>query len=254
MGVVLVSYPVSALLVAVVAPFGGGTPTPTSLVWGGLAGITGGCAVLWFYAALAIGPMSVVSPVTALLTAAVPLLGGLLFGERPTPWALLGAVLAIGAVVLVSRGERSAVDEGAPVRVTPRVLLFSVGAGMMFALYFVLLDRVPPETGVWPVVVSRGSASVVVVAAAAILRRLRPATGRPGFYATSAGVIDVAASVAMLFALQAGMLSLVSVIASLYPAVTVLMARIVIGERSGPGQKVGLVLAAVSVTLIAASG
>jgi drug/metabolite transporter (DMT)-like permease len=248
--VVLVSYPVSAVLVAAVAPLAGGAPDVAAMTWGAASGVAGGLAVLWFYAALASGPMSVVSPVTALLTASLPLLGGLLLGEQPGPGALVGAVLAVGAVVLVSKEERGPVD-GAPTRVTPRVLLLTLGAGFLFAVYFMLLHRIGVGTGLWPMFASRVAASVAVIAAAAVSGRLRLATGRPGAWAITAGGLDVLANVAMLYALQAGLLSLVSVVASLYPAATVLMARLVLGERSGRMQKIGLVLAAVAVALIA---
>lgn len=252
--VVLVSYPVSAVLVAMLAPLAAGAPSEAAMLWGAVSGVAGGLAVLWFYAALASGPMNVVSPLTAVLTSAVPMLGGLALGERPGVWALVGAALAVGAVVLVSREERSAVDEGAPVRVTSKVLLLTVGSGLMFALYFLLLDRVDAGTGLWPVFASRVVASLTVLVAAVAWGKLRLARGGPGWLALFAGGLDVLANVAMLYALQSGLVSLVSVIASLYPAATVLMARVVLGERSGRVQQVGLVLAAASVVLIAGGG
>ena len=249
--VVLASYPVSVVLMALIAPLAGGVPDAAAMSWGAVSGVAGGLAVLWFYAALASGPMSVVSPVTALLTSALPLLGGLVLGEKPGPWALVGAALAVGAVVLVSREEHSTVDEGAPARFTPKVMLFTVGSGITFALYFVLLHRIEAHTGLWPVFASRVVASVTVISAAVALGQLKLASGPAGGLALSAGALDVIANVSMLYALHSGMLSLVSVLASLYPAATVLMARLVLGERSGRVQKVGLVLAAVSVALIA---
>jgi drug/metabolite transporter (DMT)-like permease len=249
--VVLVSYPMSVVLVALIAPLAGGSPDPSAMVWGAASGVAGGLAVLWFYAALASGPMSVVSPVTALLTSALPMFGGLLLGEEPGPWALVGAVLAVGAVVLVSREEHSTVDESTPARFTPKVLLLTASSGVMFALYFVMLHQIPGNTGLWPVFASRVVATLTVVVAAVGLGQFRPARRGPGGLALAAGALDVVANVGMLYALQAGMLSLVSVLASLYPAATVLMARLVLGERSGRVQKVGLVLAAVSVALIA---
>lgn len=216
-----------------------------------MSGVAGGLAVLWFYAALASGPMSVVSPVAALLTSALPLLGGLVVGERPSAGALVGAVLAVAAVVLVSRQEGSAVDAAAPATTGPKVMLLTFGAGIMFALYFVLLHEVPADTGLWPVFASRVTATATVVVPALATGSLRFARGRAGWLALVAGVLDVVANVAMLRGLQTGMLSLVSVLASLYPAGTVLMARFLLGERWGRLQKIGLALAAASVALIA---
>lgn len=247
--VVLVSYPLSVVLMALVAPLGG-APTAGSLVWGAVSGVAGGLAVLWFYAGLASGPMSVVSPVAALLTSALPLFGGLLVGERPGAGALVGAVLAVVAVVLVSR-QSAEFDEQA--RFTPKVAWLTFGSGGMFALYFVLLHGIPEDTGLWPVFASRVAASATVVVPAVVTGNLRTARGRAGGLAVVAGVLDVIANVAMVRGLQSGMLSLVSVLASLYPAGTVLMARFVLGERWGGLQKVGLAIAAASVALIAAS-
>ncbi len=252
--VVVLSYPVSVVVVGLVAPWAGGVAGPAALAWGAVSGIAGGFAVLWFYAALASGPMSVVSPLTALLSSALPMLAGLWMGEEPGTWALVGAVLAVGAVVMVSREEDRPVDEGPSARFTGRVFLLTAGSGVMFAAYFVLLDRIPEGTGLWPVFASRVVASVTVLVVALSVGRMRPARGVPARLALAAGVLDVVANVAMLYALQAGMLALVSVLASLYPAATVLMARLVLGERSGRVRQAGLVVAAVSVALIAGTG
>lgn len=251
--VVLVSYPISVVLVLMIAPFAGGVADITSLSWGAVSGVAGGLAVLWFYAAMASGPMNVVSPVTALLSAALPLLAGLVGGEQPGSIALVGTVFAVVAVVLVSREERGPVDETEVTRFTPKVMVLTAGAGTMFALYFTLLHQVPGGSGLWPVLVSRVAASLTVFVPALFAHRVQLARGGAAWLAFMAGGLDVVASVTMLYALQSGMLSLVSVLASLYPGATVLMARLVLGERSTVVQKVGLVLAGVSVGLIASA-
>jgi drug/metabolite transporter (DMT)-like permease len=248
--VVVVSYPVGMLGMAVLAPLVGGAMTTSSLIYSVLAGLVGGCAILWFYAALAVGPMSVVSPLTSLLVAALPLGVGMLWGERPGPIALVGAGLAVVAVVLVSR---SVAEEDATLRFTPKVAWLTFGSGGAFAIYFVLLDKVGTDTGLWPLLVSRGSATALVLIAAAFSKRLRPPGGVPLRLALTAGALDVLANVAFLYALRAGLLSLVSVLTSLYPAATVLLARIVLRERTVAVQRVGLVLAAVAVAMIAGS-
>ena len=246
--VVLVSYPLSVLLVAVVAPFVGGRVELGSLLWGATAGATAGLAVWWFYLALAAGPMSVVSPLTAVLVAGLPLLFATARGERPGSWALVGAGLALVAVVLVSREGPSAVP------FTRRVALLTVGSGTAFAAYFVLLHQVQSGTGLWPLLASRAAAAAVVLAAAVVAGQLRLPGGVPLRLALLAGVLDVVANTAFLFAVQGGLLSLVSVITALYPAATVLLAAVVLGERTARVQQVGMVLAAASVALIAAQG
>jgi len=241
--VVLVSYPLSVLVVAALAPVVGGVPDVASLLWGGAAGVVAGLAVWWFYLALAAGPMSVVSPLTAVLVAGLPLLVGVGLGERPSALALLGAVLALAAVVLVSR------DSGhSELRFTGRVAALTLGSGVAFAGYFILLAQITVGTGLWPLLASRVGAAVVVVLAALVVRQHQAPQGVP---LRLAGLLDVVANVAFLYAVQGGLLSLVSVITALYPAATVLLATVVLGERTARVQQVGMVLAAASVALIA---
>jgi drug/metabolite transporter (DMT)-like permease len=247
----MVSYPVGLAGLLAIVPLFGGHPTEGSLLIGVISGILSALAIFWFYAALASGPISVVSPVTSLLVAGVPLIFGVLTGERPRPLALVGAGLALVAVLLVSRQEHSAVDEGSPVRFSSRVAWLTVGSGVAFGVYFVLLDRVGTHTGLWPLVVSRATASVVVLVAG-LVRGQRLATGVPRRLAIAAGLLDLIGNAAFLYAVRAGMLSIVSVVTSMYPAATVLLARVVLGERTGRVQRIGLVLAAVAVVLIAA--
>ena len=143
--VVVVSYPLSVLLVAALLPFVGGRVTVGSLVWGGLAGVVAGVAVWSFYVALGAGPMSVVSPLTSVLVVALPVLAGIALGERPSVLALVGAGVAVLAVVLVSREPETVAGEHRPF--TRRVAVLTVVSGVTFAGYFVLLDRVETGTG-----------------------------------------------------------------------------------------------------------
>jgi drug/metabolite transporter (DMT)-like permease len=252
--VVVVSYPVGLVGMTLLAPLAGGHLTAQSVWVGLLAGVAGGLAILWFYAALAAGPMSVVSPVTALLVTAIPLGAGVLAGERPGPWALTGAGLAIVAVVLVSREERGPLDEDTPIRFSPKVAWLTVGSGVTFACYFVLLDHVGDDTGLWPLTLARVVATVMVLVAAFFARERGLPSGVPLRLAVGAGVLDVVANVAFQFAVRGGLLSLVAVIAAMYPAATVLLARLVLAERTNGWQRLGLVLAAVSIGLIAGTG
>lgn len=251
--VVVISYPVGALGLLLVSPLVGGSVTVSSLVYGTIAGVISSLAILWFYAALAAGPMSVVSPLTSLLVAGIPLGVGLFWGERPGSMALFGAGLAVIAVVLVSRQERSAVDEGAPVRFTPKVAWLTVGSGVGFGIFFVLLDRMGHDTGLWPLALSRVIASGLILVAAAFTGRWRPARGVPLRLAVTAGLLDMVSNVAFTYAVRVGLLSLVSVLTSMYPAGTVLLARIVLREHASVLQRIGLVMAAVAVMLIAAA-
>ena len=254
--IVIVSYPLSVLITLAAAPFFGGVLDAGAIGWGAAAGVVSGLAVWWFYLALAGGPMSIVSPVTAVLVAGLPVLIGLLMGERPGPIALVGIALALAAVVLVSRESPDAVTEeitgGRKLRFDRRIALLTVGSGVAFAAAFVFLHRVPDGTGVWPLVASRAAATAVVWAVALASRQFVRPHGEPLRLAVYISVLDVIANGAMLFALQGSLLSLISVIASLYPAATVLLAMVLLGERVGRLQQVGMVVALGSVGLIAA--
>ncbi|AWG99779.1 DMT family transporter [Rhodococcus ruber] len=250
---VLVSYPLSLLLVLAVAPLVGGDVTAGSLGWGAAAGVAGGVAIWWFYLALAAGPMSVVSPLTAVLVAGIPVLVGVTAGERPGPVAYAGIAIALVAVVLVSRESRESVAGDEQPRFTANVAWLTVGSGVAFALMFVALHRVPEGTGLWPLGMSRLTATLVVWAVALGVRQLIRPPGRVYPHIVAVAVLDVIANGALMFAFQGGMLSLVSVIGALYPAATVLLAMIVLGERIGRGQTAGMLLALTAVGMITAA-
>lgn len=208
-------------------------------------------AIWWFYLALAEGPMSVVSPLTAVLVAGVPVAVGLALGERPSIASGAGVLLAIVAIVLVSRESAPAQDGR---RFTRRVALLTLGAGTCFALSFVFTDRIDGDSGLWPLVAARATASVLVLTGAVLVRPSGSLSGRVLLLVIGIGLLDVVANMAMLAAFRGGMLSIVSVLIALYPAVTVALAVVVLRERIGLGQIAGFVLAGGAVTVIAVAG
>jgi len=246
--VVLVSYPVAMVLLGVLAVVVGGTVTPPAVFWGALCGVSQAFGVWWFYAALGSGPISVVSPLTAVLVAGVPVGVGIALGERPGAIAAVGTVLALAAVVLVSR---EATDEDVrPHRFTKTVAWLTVGSGLAFGLNFVLIDQAPVEARLWPLFFARVSATAIVLVVAAFTGNFRIPQGFPLRMALAAALLDTAANVAMLLALQASLLSLAGVLISLYPAATVLLAIVVLRERVTRWQVVGMVLALLAVGMI----
>ncbi|MGP4058442.1 EamA family transporter [Mycobacterium sp. 4D054] len=249
--VVLVSYPVALVLLALVAiPMGGQLSGP-AVWWGLLAGLVQAFGVWWFYAALGSGPIAVVSPLTAVLVAGIPVLVGLTLGERPSALAGVGVVLALVAVVLVSRGAED--RDSTPHRFTAKVAWLTVGSGVAFGMNFVVLDQVPTEAKLWPLVLGRLAAAAVVLIAAAMTANLVLERGVPLRLAVFAGALDTVANVATLLALQSSMLSLAGVLIALYPAATVLLAIVVLRERVSRWQAFGMVLALGSVAMIAAN-
>lgn len=247
---VLVSYPVALVLLLVLALIAGGDISHGAMFWGGLCGFSQAFGIWWFYAALGAGPISVVSPLTAILVAGIPVGVGLVLGERPGVVAGVGVALALAAVVLVSR---EATDEDVtPHRFTKKVAWLTVGAGIAFGLNFALIAQAPPEAELWPLVFARLAATLLVLVIAAVTGNMRIPTGTPLRLALLAAVLDVGANIAMLLALHASLLSLAGVLMSLYPAATVLLAIVVLRERVTRWQAVGMVLALAAVAMIAA--
>lgn len=215
--------------------------------WGLAGGIASSTGVALLYHGLAVGTMSVVAPVAGLLAASVPVAWGVVLGERPSPLAVLGIVVVLGAIFLVSRprAEESAV----PAR---RGVAAGVGAGVAFGCAYVLLAGAGPAAGLWPVLFSRVAAVGLMAVGAVVTRStLRlPKDAMAG--AASTGALDTAANALYVLAANTGMISLVAVLASLYPASTVVLARVVLRERLGHAQVSGLALGAVGAVLIAA--
>jgi len=239
-------------LLGVMAATAGGPVRSGALLWGSLYGISQAIGVYWFYAAVSAGPISVVSPLAAVLNAAVPVAVGVALGERPGQIASVGVVLAMFAVILVSR-ESPADEDVRTHRFTSKVAWLTVGSGVAFGLDFVLLHQAPAECRLWPLFFARAAATVLVFAVAAMSNNLQLPTRTPLRLAVAAALLDTCANITMLLAIQKWMLSLASILISLYPATTVTLAIIVLRERLTRWQALGMILAAVSVGMIAAT-
>ncbi|GII74935.1 membrane protein [Sphaerisporangium melleum] len=247
LAVVVLTQAIGLLLVLPLLPLLPGAPSAGALGWGVAAGLCGGLGVALFYRALASGVMSVVAPTTATTSAALPVLAGLALGERPQALALCGVVVALAAVVLVSR-EPGAARAG---KAALGPIAAALASGLGFGAFFILLKQVPDDAGLWPLAGARLASTVAAGALAlATGRGLRPGKGSlPVILA--AGVLDMIANVLYLFAAQRGLLVVVAVLASLYPASTLLLARYVLGERLSALQTAGVGLALGAVALIA---
>jgi drug/metabolite transporter (DMT)-like permease len=244
--VLLYNYPAGAIVMALLLPAFPGHVSLATLWWsigGGLAGVTG---VSLMYYALSIAPMNVISPVTALASATVPVLFGVATGERPSTLAWLGIGLGLIAVVAISRSpSENSVHRFA--RVAP---LLALTAGVGFGVYFICLARSGSDSGLWPVVIARITSAVLIAPLAFVLRPVSALHGRLLLLAVTAGVLDAGANLAFLLASRHGYLSIAGVITSLYPAGTVLLAAVILKERTQVIQRVGLVIAVGAVVLI----
>jgi drug/metabolite transporter (DMT)-like permease len=223
----------------------GGSPTGADLVYGALAGLGGGFGVAFLYRGLASARMGVVAPLSAIGTALIPVVVGLLTGDRPSSLALLGVACAFPAIALISRvvddnpAHRGGVVDGSL-------------AGVGFGVLFVFLGQVGDDAGLFPLVFSQVSSVVAVIITAVLLRQAWLPRDRGSWGAVAMGPLGVTAQGAFLYATHHGLLSIVSVISSLYPASTVLLAAVILREKIHLWQGIGLLFAALAVTLVAA--
>ncbi|MFI7108653.1 EamA family transporter [Nonomuraea sp. NPDC050227] len=243
---VMVAAPASLVVELLLWPMLGASFSPAALGWGAASGVASAAVFALLYRTLAIGPMNVLSPVTALVSAALPVAVGLLQGEHLPAAGLVGLPLALVAVVLVSAGHGAG-----SARPSRTALLLAFGAGSAIALQLVFLHQAPADSGVAPLIVGRAVSSAVTLTAAGLLRR-RLGPERPAYaLSATAGVLDSVANLLFLLAARSGDLAVVAVVTALYPAGTVLLARGVLAERIHRGQLVGLGAAALAVSLLA---
>jgi drug/metabolite transporter (DMT)-like permease len=250
--VVFLSHALAAVLViAVVGLDRNADPTRHDIVIGIVAGVIGMVSVALFYKGLALGRMGVVAPLTAVVSAIVPVAWGLGFGERPGALALTGVALAIGSVVLISSDAGD--EPHGPVTRSRTPLYLAGAAGLGFGAFFVLYSNAGDHAGMWPLLASRWtSATLLALVFAFIPRARRDPPSRSALpLIAGAGLFDAAANGFFLAASRAGLLSIVGAVSSLYPASTVLLARGVLHERFHRTQVIGLGIAAVGVVLIA---
>jgi drug/metabolite transporter (DMT)-like permease len=249
--------------VIVALPVASMSPGPArlaGLAWGMSAGLVGGLGVIIFYIGLAAGPMSVVAPVSGLVSTVLPVGVALAEGERPGAAIYAGALLCLVAIVLASSAtdsdptvSTSAAPAGRPV--PGRALGYGIASGTSFGLFFLLIRNAGRSGELWPIASGRiGELAVIVIAAVVLRRSLLPrgAGGRLLLAAAAAGAIDVIANICYVAATRTGMFGLAVVLTSLYPGVTVLLARVVLGERLRWVQRAGLGLAAIGIILVAA--
>jgi drug/metabolite transporter (DMT)-like permease len=243
----LVSLPLLAIyLVATYVPL-----TPIGLAWGAMAGVAGLVGLVLFYRALSAGAMAVVAPITGVTSAAIPVVVGLLSGERPSGSRLVGVGCALLAIALVSISRQS---PGQRQVVNPRLLAAALGAGGGFALFFILLalagDAAPGLAGLWPIVGSQFSA-LIICGLLVLMTRPGPwPRGASLGFTMVAGPCDMTANALFLVASRSGDLSIVAPLAALYPVTTVILALIIDRERLLGVQIAGLAFAVTALVLV----
>ena len=279
--VTLLACVAACVLVLAALPFAASPgPSGAALGWGAAAGASGTLGGIALYLGFRYAAFSVAAPLSAVGTAGFSVLAGLLWGERPSALALTGIALALPAIVGVSASAGEGAGEGAlpasaddaghgtgdagqatgedrthghagrPVAGVAAGLI----AGACFALLLIGLDRAGSGSGLWPAAAAEVAELAVAVTAAAATRNLRLPRGRPGWLSVFTGVTGAAGTVCYFYATHSGLLAVVAVLTSLYPASTIVLARITLGERLTGLRLAGLLLAGGCVALIAAGG
>ncbi len=224
---------------------------PESVAWGVGAGLIGGIAQLVFYQALAVGLVSIVAPVSA-CGIVVPVVVAFAMGEAPDPFALAGITAVIAGIIVVSLRPGSTPDDAVDRR---SGLVLALGAALGFGTYFVLVDQGSSGLGaspLWTVGAARMSLLATLVALGVLRLGSARWPGRGIGPMVAIGVVDTAGNSLFAYAVARGNLGVVSVLGALYPVVTLLLSRIVMGERLTPRQLGGVSLALAGVALVAA--
>lgn len=245
--VTVISQAVGLVLLCAAVPFLHGHFTAAAGVYGALGGLCGGIGLALLYHALSIGKMGVVSPITAVLAAALPVGIGVARGEHFTAWEALGMAIALVAVVLISLSH----EPDGRLEFSTTGVKEAIASGVVLGGFYTFLALAGKDAGVYPLLSARFASTAFLALAALVSRNTIVPLRATVPIIVLAGAIDMTANGLYLYAAYAGYLSIAAVLTSLYPASTVFLARALLGERLANVQKVGVALALAGVVLIA---
>ncbi len=217
-------------------------PPTSHLLWAMAAGASGGVGLAFFYRALAEGNMGIAAPVSAVLGAAIPTAFGILTEGFPGILPTAGFILAVVGIWLISRTEDGSRPKGLPLAVI---------SGLGFALFFIFIKQAGSGAALWIATGSRGSSLIVTAAITLVGRKFRPTYPLGYALGLLAGCLDVSGTVLFIRASQIGRLDTAVVLTSLYPVITVLLARVILKEHFTLWKTVGMAAALAAVPLIA---
>lgn len=218
-------------------------PVPSSLLWAIMAGIVAGGALAIFYRALAAGNMGLTAPISAVLGAGIPTIVEMIVEGKPGPLRIAGFVLAGIGIWLISRSEG---PEGHPHGIGMAIL-----AGIGFAGYFLCVRQAGNGSVFWIAAISRATSFVTTATMVVAMRQYRPMDLEGVVWGLVTGLLDISGSAFFIRASQAGRLDTAVVISSLYPAITVLLARIFLREHFSHWKLAGMLAALIAVPMIA---
>jgi len=223
---------------------GGPGPDVRAIAWGLASGLAGGAGTLVLYRGLARGQMSVVGPVSAVGAAVVPVGAGVALGEHPSLLAVAGVLVSLPAIVLVAASGSVRGKLGAG-------LFDGLAAGLAFGVLFIGLAQAGRNSGLWPVASEQTGTLLVTLAVAVKSRQPLRIPVRALGLPLLVGASGMAATLAYFYATHFSMLAIAAILVSLYPGVTVLLARTLLHERFTPAQRAGLGLCVLAVAAIA---
>jgi uncharacterized membrane protein len=245
LSVVLVNHVSGLAVVLAIGSFFEGSLDGSTLLWGSLAGSSGAFAVAALYTGFARSSIAVVSPVAAVGGGVWPAVWEIAGGDVPTPLVGSGIVLGLAAIWVISSGGR--ISDAEDVRAG---VLFGMLAGLGFGALLICLSLAPESSGIWALVPARAVGGIAIVVIALGLRQPLAPSRRGLAAGTAAGTLTLFGNAAFIIAATKGSLAVVSVLAAMFPAATVILARIVLGERLTPQRRVGLALALIAVGLV----
>lgn len=221
-------------------------PTSSAVFWGAASGIGSAIGIFCLYAGYAKHELSVVGPISSLIASCIPVAVGIILGDKLGPLSIAGVLIAFPAIWLASSGSgklslKSLKGTGAS---------YGVWAGVGFALIFIALNRAGSNSGLWPVAISQGSALLILIIFTMVAHVPTKFSLKSTAAAIFGGAFGGLATIAYFFATQAGQLSIVSLLSSFYPAITVVLAVIVLHEKVTGKRLVGLILAALAIVAI----
>lgn len=255
MAVTTYSFGFGLVLAAVLALVFGAEFSQQTIVASILAGVCSAAAISFLYAALALGPISIVSPLTAVVSAVIPVVVDVALGANLSSFVLAAVVLILIAVVLVAFVPSPNLQLP-----STKAALYGVGAGLGFAGIFLFLDFTDPDSALAPLLIMRAVGLVILIGLLWIVfLKTRPqeliekiTDWKLAGLIALASTGDVMGNVAFLIATRAGDLAVAAVLTSLYPVGTILLARVFLKERVAKSQALGILLALIGVGLIAA--
>jgi len=244
-GVLLVANVTGVVLIAICALWlGGPVPDINSLMIGAAAGIAGLIGLASFYKGLASDHMGMVASLAAVISAALPVVFGMLVEGLPTNHQIAGFAAAFAAIWLLSVSEKSH-------KIRWRQLIFPATAGVAFGLAFILIDQAVEQSVLWPLLVSKTTGTMVLIVLLLIFRVGSMPPGHRYPLVCLTGILDAAGSAFYAFAAQVGRLDISAVLASMHPAITAFLAWVILKEQLSRRQWIGVVAALIALALIA---